>query len=49
MTPPTPLSIDRGTSSAVLDQPDYASPPFRLSWSCRPSRFGDQKGDILRI
>ena len=33
-----------------LGQPDYASPPsFRLVWSCCPSRFGDPKGDILRI
>ena len=32
-----------------VDQPDYASPPFRLVRSCCPSRFGDPKGDILRI
>ena len=32
------------------DQPDYASPPaFRLVWSCCPSRYGDPKGDLLRI
>ncbi len=33
-----------------VDQPDYASPPsFRLVRSCCPSRFGDPKGNILRI
>ncbi len=32
-----------------VDQPDYASPPFRLVWSCCPSRFGDPKGNTLRI
>ena len=33
-----------------VDQPDHASPPaFRLAWSCYPSRFGDPKGNILRI
>ena len=32
-----------------VDQPDYASPPFRLVWSSCPTRFGNPKGDILRI
>lgn len=31
------------------DQLDYASPPFRLVWSCCSSPFGDPKGSTLRI
>jgi len=33
----------------VVDQPDYASPPFRIVRSCCVHAFGGSKGSIVRI
>ena len=43
-----PVDGHRHQFGREVGQPDYASPPFRVVWSCS-SRFGNQKGGTLRI